>query len=104
MPLAPASFCKQATMGNMSVFQLAAQVRLLLMDVDGGLTDAKLYNLPDANGNMIETKGFDAQDGIALQWLSWMAIQTGVISGRIPPPTQPTATQDTLTHTLPWHI
>ena len=59
-------------MGNMSVIQLAAQVRLLLMDVDGVLTDARLYNLPDANGNMIETKGFDAQDGIALQWLSWM--------------------------------
>ena len=72
-------------MGNMSVIQLAAQVRLLLMDVDGVLTDAKLYNLPDANGNMIETKGFDAQDGIALQWLSWMGIQTGVISGRVSP-------------------
>ena len=75
-------------MGNMSVIQLAAQVRLLLMDVDGVLTDAKLYNLPDANGNMIETKGFDAQDGIALQWLSWMGIQTGVISGRISPATE----------------
>src|SRR5260370_40047179 len=104
MPLAPASFCKQATMGNMSVFQLAAQVRLLLMDVDGVLTDAKLYNLPDANGNMIETKGFDAQDGIARQWLSWMGIQTGVISGRSSPATGTRAKQGRRTDVQQGHI
>src|SRR5258708_39536209 len=94
----------KATMGNMSVIQLAAQVRLLLMDVDGVLTDAKLYNLPDAKGNMIETKGFDAQDGIALQWLSWMGIQTGVISGRISPGAQTRATQGKITYVFSGHI
>jgi 3-deoxy-D-manno-octulosonate 8-phosphate phosphatase (KDO 8-P phosphatase) len=91
-------------MGNMSVIELAAQVRLLLMDVDGVLTDAKLYNVPDANGNMVETKGFDAQDGIALQWLSWMGIQTGVISGRVSPATETRAKQVKMTYVYQGHI
>ena len=88
----------------MSVIKLAAQIRLLLMDVDGVLTDAKLYNVPDVNGNMVETKGFDAQDGIALQWLSWMGIQTGVISGRISPATDTRAKQCKMTYVYQGHI
>ena len=65
--------------------KLASGIKLLLMDVDGVLTDGRLYNVPDAAGNMVETKGFDAQDGIALQWASWMNLETGVISGRDSP-------------------
>src|SRR5882762_10349203 len=57
------------------------------MDVDGVLTDGKLINVPDAAGNMVETKAFDSQDGIALQWLSWKGIKTGLISGRVSPAT-----------------
>ena len=60
----------------------AAKVKLLLMDVDGVMTNGKIYHFPDAQGNMVETKGFDSQDGIALQWLQWKGFQTGVISGR----------------------
>jgi 3-deoxy-D-manno-octulosonate 8-phosphate phosphatase (KDO 8-P phosphatase) len=63
--------------------QRAAKIRLLLMDVDGVLTNCLLYNVPGADGDFIETKGFNAQDGIALQWLAWSGIQTGVISGRV---------------------
>lgn len=59
-----------------------AKVKLLLMDVDGVLTNGKLYHFPDKDGNMVETKGFDSQDGIALQWMQWKGLQTGVISGR----------------------
>jgi 3-deoxy-D-manno-octulosonate 8-phosphate phosphatase (KDO 8-P phosphatase) len=60
----------------------AAKIKLLLMDVDGVMTNGKLYHFPDEEGNMIETKGFDSQDGIALQWMQWKGLQTGVISGR----------------------
>ena len=63
--------------------QRAARVRLLLMDVDGVLTDGRLFNVPGPDGKMVETKGFDSQDGIALQWLEWHGIHTGVISGRV---------------------
>lgn len=67
----------------MDILERAARVRLLLMDVDGVMTDGKLYNLPGPDGRIFETKGFDSQDGIALQWLHWKGIQTGLISGRI---------------------
>ena len=63
----------------------AAQIKMLLMDVDGVLTDGRLYNVPNADGSMAETKGFDSQDGIALQWLNTLGIKTGVISGRVSP-------------------
>jgi 3-deoxy-D-manno-octulosonate 8-phosphate phosphatase (KDO 8-P phosphatase) len=86
------------------VQQLAAKIRLLLMDVDGVLTDAKLYNVPDAAGNMVETKGFDAQDGIALQWMSWKGIRTGVISGRVSPATVERAKQCNIHYVYQGHI
>ncbi len=76
-----------------NVQELAAPVKLLLMDVDGVLTDGKLINVPDAAGNMVETKAFDSQDGIALQWLSWKGIKTGLISGRVSPATVERAKQ-----------
>jgi len=82
----------------------AARIRLLLMDVDGVLTDGKLYNVPGANGEMVETKGFDTQDGIALQWLHWKEIQTGVISGRISPATAERCRQCHFTYIYQGHI
>jgi 3-deoxy-D-manno-octulosonate 8-phosphate phosphatase (KDO 8-P phosphatase) len=74
------------------------------MDVDGVLTDGKLYNVPDAQGKMAETKGFNAQDGIALQWLVWYGIQTGVISGRVSPATEERAKQVRMTYVYQGHI
>src|SRR5215467_12050818 len=71
----------------------AAKIRLLLMDVDGVLTDGRLYNVPGPDGKMAETKGFDSQDGIALQWCAKLGIGTGLISGRISPATVERATQ-----------
>jgi 3-deoxy-D-manno-octulosonate 8-phosphate phosphatase (KDO 8-P phosphatase) len=84
--------------------QLAREIRLLLMDVDGVLTNGKLYYLPDAQGQMVETKGFDSQDGIALQWLQWKGIKTGVISGRLSPATQERARQVKMTYVYQGHI
>jgi 3-deoxy-D-manno-octulosonate 8-phosphate phosphatase (KDO 8-P phosphatase) len=84
--------------------QRAGQIRLLLMDVDGVLTDGRLINVPGADGKMFETKGFDSQDGIALQWLAWHSIQTGVISGRISPATEERARQVKMTYVYQGHI
>ena len=84
--------------------QRAGRVRLLLMDVDGVLTDGRLFNVPGADGNMVETKGFDAQDGIALQWLAWHGIQTGVISGRVSPATEERARQVRMSYVYQGHI
>jgi 3-deoxy-D-manno-octulosonate 8-phosphate phosphatase (KDO 8-P phosphatase) len=82
----------------------AARIRLLLMDVDGVLTDGRLFNVPGPDGQMVETKGFDSQDGIALQWLSWHGIQSGVISGRVSPATEARARQVKMTYVYQGHI
>lgn len=87
-----------------SVAELAAPVKLALMDVDGVLTDGRLYNVPDAAGNMVETKGFDSQDGIALQWLNWKGIKTGLISGRVSPATAERAKQCRFAYVYQGHI
>lgn len=82
----------------------AARIKLLLMDVDGVLTDGHLIIVPGPDGKMFETKMFDSQDGIALQWLSWHGIQTGVISGRDSPATVERARQVKMTYVYQGHI
>jgi 3-deoxy-D-manno-octulosonate 8-phosphate phosphatase (KDO 8-P phosphatase) len=86
------------------VIELASKIRLLLMDVDGVLTDGKLYNVPDAAGKMVETKAFDSQDGISLHWLSWKGIKTGLISGRNSPATVERAMQCKFCYVYQGHI
>ena len=75
------------------VMERASRIRLLLMDVDGVLTDGKFYFFPGPDGEIVETKAFDSQDGIALQWLRRKGIAAGLISGRVSPATTARATQ-----------
>ena len=82
----------------------AARIKLLLMDVDGVLTDGKLYNVPGVNGEMVETKAFSAQDGMGLRWLAWQGLKTGVISGRVSPATVERATQVEMTYVYQGHV
>jgi 3-deoxy-D-manno-octulosonate 8-phosphate phosphatase (KDO 8-P phosphatase) len=86
------------------LYRIAAGTKVLIMDVDGVLTDGKLYFFPNAQGNMVETKGFDAQDGIALQWARWHDIKTGVISGRDSPATKERARQVGMSWVFQGHI
>jgi 3-deoxy-D-manno-octulosonate 8-phosphate phosphatase (KDO 8-P phosphatase) len=89
---------------NVAIKKRAARIKLLLMDVDGVMTDGHLYNVPDAAGKMVETKGFDSQDGISLQWLQWKGIRTGLISGRVSPATVERATQCKFNYIYQGHI
>jgi 3-deoxy-D-manno-octulosonate 8-phosphate phosphatase (KDO 8-P phosphatase) len=75
-----------------------------LMVVDGVLTNGRLYNVPGPDGQMVETKGFDSQDGISLQWLNWKGIKTGVISGRQSPATAERARQCKMAYVYQGHI
>ena len=88
----------------MDIQAQAAKVKLLLMDVDGVLTNGRLYNVPAPDGTMAETKGFDSQDGIGLQWLSWHGVKTGVISGRVSPATAERARQTKMSYVYQGHI
>jgi 3-deoxy-D-manno-octulosonate 8-phosphate phosphatase (KDO 8-P phosphatase) len=56
----------------------ARQVRLLLLDVDGVLTDGTIFL--DDNG--VETKGFSILDGLGLSLLRKAGLKTGIITGR----------------------
>jgi len=85
------------------VDQRASRIKLLLMDVDGVLTNGRLYSVPGPDGQMVETKGFDSQDGIALQWLSSKGIKSGVISGRVSPATVERAKQTRITYVYQGH-
>jgi 3-deoxy-D-manno-octulosonate 8-phosphate phosphatase (KDO 8-P phosphatase) len=86
------------------VAEIAANIRMFLMDVDGVLTDGRVGGVPDHTGGIAETKGFDTQDGIALQWLSWKGLVTGVISGRNSPATVERAKQCNMTYVYQGHI
>jgi 3-deoxy-D-manno-octulosonate 8-phosphate phosphatase (KDO 8-P phosphatase) len=87
-----------------AVTEIAANIRMFLMDVDGVLTDGRVFGVPDPTGKIVETKGFDTQDGIALQWLSWKGFVTGVISGRVSPATEERAKQCNITYVYQGHI
>ncbi len=86
------------------LLERAARIKLLLMDVDGVLTDGKLYNVPGPDGKMVETKAFDSQDGIALQWLFRYGIQTGLISGRVSAAAEERARQCRMAYVYQGHL
>jgi 3-deoxy-D-manno-octulosonate 8-phosphate phosphatase (KDO 8-P phosphatase) len=58
------------------------KIKLLLMDVDGVLTDGKFYYVPRPGGGMLETKGFDSRDGLGLRLAHHYGLKTGIITGR----------------------
>lgn len=63
------------------VLARAAKIRLLICDVDGVLTDGRLYFTADGQ----ELKSFHARDGHGLKLLQRTGVQAAVISGRSSP-------------------
>lgn len=60
----------------------AKRIKLLLMDIDGVLTDGRIYYLPAPRGGFVETKGFNSRDGLGIRLAHQAGLKTGVISGR----------------------
>ncbi|HAH32690.1 MAG TPA: hypothetical protein DCL44_10300 [Elusimicrobia bacterium] len=71
----------------------AKKIKILLMDVDGVLTDGKMYFLPGHKGKIVEFKAFHSLDGIGLRLLNQFGVRTGVITGRQSPGTEERARQ-----------
>jgi len=63
----------------------AKKVKLLLLDVDGVLTDGNIYYLPLPGGGMMETKGFHSRDGLGIRLAHHAGLKTGIITGRASP-------------------
>ena len=61
-----------------SIQSLAANIKLVVFDIDGVMTDGRLYftSLGD------ELKAFNVKDGLGIKWLHDNKIQTAVITGR----------------------
>jgi 3-deoxy-D-manno-octulosonate 8-phosphate phosphatase (KDO 8-P phosphatase) len=60
----------------------AAQIQLLLMDVDGTMTDGGVTLLSQPDGTALEIKTFDAHDGQGLTLAKTAGLRTGCITGR----------------------
>jgi 3-deoxy-D-manno-octulosonate 8-phosphate phosphatase (KDO 8-P phosphatase) len=67
------------------VMARASRVKLVLMDVDGVLTNGNLFYFPGPDGNTTEFKSFNSQDGVGFHCLNLVGIKSGVISGRESP-------------------
>ena len=60
----------------------ARKIKLLLLDVDGVMTDGRIYYVPRPEGGMFETKTFHSRDGIGIRYARDAGIKVGIISGR----------------------
>jgi 3-deoxy-D-manno-octulosonate 8-phosphate phosphatase (KDO 8-P phosphatase) len=79
-------------MPKLSAQARARKIKLLLFDVDGVLTDGKLFFIPDHNGQQgnsqlsaqgsVEFKGFHAHDGVAISLARIGGLRTGLITRR----------------------
>src|SRR3970040_28990 len=66
----------------LGVVKRAKKIRLLLMDVDGVLTDGRIWLQSWPDGTAHEIKGFSAYDGAGLKLARAAGLRTGVITGR----------------------
>lgn len=63
---------------NDDVRARAARVRLMIFDVDGVLTDGRLYYGPDGEA----LKAFDVRDGQGMKLLAASGVRLAIVSGR----------------------
>ena len=63
----------------------AKQISVLLMDVDGTLTDGSVTLASTPDNHALEVKTFDAHDGQGLTLARTAGLRTGVITGRESP-------------------
>ena len=65
---------------NASFIQKAKNLKLLLTDVDGVMTDSKLCWYTDGEGRHIEVKNFESLDGMGMIFLRACGVRTGIVS------------------------
>lgn len=60
----------------------ASRIQVILMDVDGTMTDGSVTLLSQNDGTALEIKTFDAHDGQGLTLAHTAGLRTGCITGR----------------------
>jgi 3-deoxy-D-manno-octulosonate 8-phosphate phosphatase (KDO 8-P phosphatase) len=63
--------------------ELARRIRVVILDVDGVLTDGGVYVGELPGGEVLEMKRFDIQDGLGVKLLQWAGVEVAVVSGRL---------------------
>lgn len=58
----------------------AKNLKLLLTDIDGVMTDSKLCWFTDAEGRRLEIKNFESIDGMGMMFLRACGVRTGIVS------------------------
>ena len=69
--------------GNGLSGELARRIELVVLDVDGVLTDGGVYVGELPGGEPLEMKRFDIQDGLGIKLLQWAGVEVVVVSGRM---------------------
>ncbi len=64
--------------------ELARAIRVVVLDVDGVLTDGGVY-MGDAGDGMVELKRFDILDQLGIKLLRMAGLQLAFVSGRVSP-------------------
>ncbi len=67
--------------------ELARSVRVVVLDVDGVLTDNGVYIGATAAGERVELKRFHIMDGLGIKMLVWAGLHVELVSGRESPAT-----------------
>jgi 3-deoxy-D-manno-octulosonate 8-phosphate phosphatase (KDO 8-P phosphatase) len=62
--------------------RVAERIRLVLLDVDGVLTDGGVYLGATADGQQVELKRFEITDQLGIKMLVWAGIEVALVSGR----------------------
>ncbi len=70
-------------MPNSRIVSRAKRITVLLMDVDGVLTDGRINLVSMPDGTAQEMKSFHAHDGAGLKIAAAAGLRTGIITGRI---------------------
>ena len=60
----------------------AKNIKVLIFDVDGVLTDGQIFVIPNAEGHGVEAKGFAAHDGLGISLGRLRGLRIGIITKR----------------------
>ncbi|HET6233178.1 MAG TPA: HAD hydrolase family protein [Longimicrobiaceae bacterium] len=62
--------------------ELARRIRLVVLDVDGVLTDGGIYLGATDAGERVELKRYDIQDGLGIRMIQEAGIAVSIVTGR----------------------
>jgi YrbI family 3-deoxy-D-manno-octulosonate 8-phosphate phosphatase len=62
---------------------LARRIRMVVLDVDGVLTDGGIYLGATASGEAVELKRFDIQDGLGVLMMRNAGLKVAIVTGRV---------------------